>query len=149
MELAITEKLTIRPKSKYTKFQARGFNPQAPGRKGTYFQSSSIQNSRGKPKIVAGDEIEFRKHIGRKQNPDGRHARLEKPKVWIWMAVSNKGDRVAVDLEISRLVLSAEIRIALRPNALFGLPKPRDVPIPNRHPQRKEIMEEKQKGWQG
>ena len=56
-------------------------------------------------------------------------------KVWIWMAVSNKGDRVEINRGIGRLVLSAEIRFALRPNALFGQPKPRDGPLPNRQPQ--------------
>ena len=60
------------------------------------------------------------KQIERKQNPDGRQSRLEKSKVRIRMAVSNDGDRVGVNREINRLGLSAEIRIALRLNVLFG-----------------------------
>ena len=46
-------------------------------------------------------------------------------------------------MEISRLVLSAEIWIALRPNVLFGYPKPRDGPIPRRNPQSKGGKEKK------
>ena len=120
MALAIAGKLTIRPKSKFTEIAERA-GPTNTREKETYFQSIYRKMNGGEPKIVSvrRNRISGKPIIANKIQRIFRRVN-RKLKVRIRMAASNKGDRAGAYLEIIRLVRSAEIRIALMPNVLFG-----------------------------
>ena len=123
--------------------------------KGPYSQSISRQNARcvfawegaGGPgnSSGGGDRMSGNQAIENKIQRSIIRV-LRKSKVRIRMEVSDKGDRGDVNLEISRIVSVADIRIALWLNVIFGYPKQRDGEIPHRHPQRKGARKERPHG---
>ena len=82
------------------------------------------------------------KPIDRKQNTEGARRVQESRGCESEWRCRPKEIGLWGNLEISRHVLSAEIRIALWLNVLLGQTKPRDGPITRRHTQRKEKKKE-------